>query len=87
MSRDGLFRRSESVNRVFVIKGIVKRFAMASMRNALRIVEPFRVGSGAMLGLAAGVFAEGILVNDLLGRMDEGIFFFLGMRIVSWFMR
>jgi len=41
MSRDGLFRRRDSVQRVFVIRGMVKRFANASKRKALRIVEPF----------------------------------------------
>lgn len=42
---------------VFVIKGIVKRFATASRTKALRIVEPSCLGSGVMLGFAAGDFA------------------------------
>jgi hypothetical protein len=34
----------------------VKRFAIASAKKALRIVEPSVSGSGVMLGLAAGDF-------------------------------
>lgn len=40
MSRDGLLRRNERMKRVFVIKGMTKRFARASRTKALRIVEP-----------------------------------------------
>lgn len=41
ISREGLFRRRDSVQLVFVISGMVKRFAKASKRKALRTVEPF----------------------------------------------
>lgn len=61
MSREGLLRRRDSVQRVFVIRGIVKRFAKASRRKALRIVEPFADGSGMMVGFVAGDLVVGIL--------------------------
>jgi hypothetical protein len=54
MSRAGLFSRRESVKRVFVTKGMVKKFARASATKALRTVEPSCCGSGLMFGFAAG---------------------------------
>lgn len=55
---DGCLRILESTQEVFVIRGKLQRFAIASARNALRIVEPSTSKSGLMDGFAAG---------DLLG--------------------
>lgn len=59
---EGWLRIRESTQDVFVTSGMVKRFAIASARNALRIVEPETLGSGVMLGFAAGDLVFDILV-------------------------
>jgi hypothetical protein len=47
------------------MRGIVKRFAMASRTKALRMTEPVWAGSGVMFGFVAGDFdADGILLVD-----------------------
>ena len=51
---EGCRRRRERMGWVWVIKGMVKRFAVASRRKALRIVEPVWEGSGVIFGLEAG---------------------------------
>jgi hypothetical protein len=59
---EGCRRRNESTKRVLVIRGMVKRFAMASMTKALRMMEPVWAGSGVIFGLVAGDLDEdGIL--------------------------
>lgn len=60
---EGWRSRKESTQRVFVMRGIVKRFAMASATKALRIVEPFTWGSGMIFGFAAGDLVE----DDIFG--------------------
>lgn len=54
----------DSTQDVFVISGMVKRFAIASARKALRIVEPLVLGSGVISGLAAGDLKADILALD-----------------------
>jgi len=55
---------SDNTQDVFVMSGIVKRFAIASARKALRMVEPSVLGSGVMLGFAAGDLEFDILTVD-----------------------
>lgn len=74
---EGCRRRKDRIERVLVMSGMVKRLAMASRRKALRMVEPFWLGSGMMAGLAAG---------DLEARDDivvgwGGIWSCKGMRV------
>ena len=64
---DGCSSRKERTKRVLVIRGMVKRFARASRRKALRIVEPVADGEGDIGGLAAGDFELDILRVRLLG--------------------
>lgn len=58
---EGWSKRKERTQRVLVMSGMVKRFASASRRNALRITEPDAEGEGIMGGLAAGDFMVDIL--------------------------
>lgn len=59
--REGCKRRMERIEDVLVMRGIVKRLARASRRNALRIVEPDWEGDGTIGGLVAGEYEEGIV--------------------------
>lgn len=59
----GRRRRRESTQEVFVTRGMVKRFAVASSRKALRIVEPLVLGSGVMGGFVAGDLEFGIVMD------------------------
>lgn len=58
----GRRRRRDSTQEVFVTRGMVKRFAVASSRKALRIVEPLVLGSGVMGGFVAGDLECAILI-------------------------
>lgn len=51
----------DSTQDVLVMSGMVKRFATASARKALRIVEPSVLGSGVILGFVAGDLEVGML--------------------------
>ena len=46
---------------MLVMRGIVKRFAIASARKAFLMVEPFWDGSGWMEGLVAGDLEDMLL--------------------------
>lgn len=63
---EGWLRIRESTQDVFVMSGMVQRLAIASARKALRIVEPSTLGSGVMLGLAAGDLVLVILETGLV---------------------
>ena len=43
---EGCRTRKDNTNRVLVMSGMVKRFAIASRKKALRTVEPSWLGSG-----------------------------------------
>lgn len=58
---DGFLRMKESTEDVFVMRGMLARFAVASARNALRIVEPSTEGSGEIGGFVAGDLLADIL--------------------------
>lgn len=60
---EGCSSRRDNTKRVFVMSGIVKRFAMASRRNVLRMVDPSSFGSGAMRGLLAGDLEDGMVAR------------------------
>lgn len=45
---EGLLSRNDSTQDVLVTSGMVNRLAIASARNALRIIEPLTSGSGVM---------------------------------------
>jgi hypothetical protein len=62
---EGWRSRKERTKRVFVISGMVKRFARASRTKALRIVEPVYAGSGVMAGLAAGDLEADDILNGV----------------------
>lgn len=57
------------------MSGMVKRFAIASVRKALRIVEPLTLGSGVMLGFAAGdlVLAMLTVAGEFIKLSVEGL--------------
>lgn len=56
----------DSTHDVFVMRGIVNRFVIASARKALRIVEPSVFGTGVILGFAAGDLEFDILAMEQL---------------------
>lgn len=68
---EGCKRRKAKMNFVFVMRGIVKRLATASRRKALRMVEPFCLGSGMICGLLAGDFEDDIF--DDRCRLGNGM--------------
>jgi len=59
------------MRRVWVRRGSVKRFKVASRRRALRIVEPVVLGSGVMVGFEAGDLV-GIVVVSIVIRWYSG---------------
>ena len=61
LTSEGRLRIRESTQDVFVTRGIVERFAIASARKAVRIVELLVLGSGLIPW-----FAVGDLVFDMM---------------------
>lgn len=80
---EGWFRIKDSTQDVFVMSGMVKRFAIASARKALRIVEPLTLGSGVILGFAAGDLVLAMLMTGSIRSDGVG----LAYGVYSWVSR